>query len=704
MRAHDLDALCARAGIERAYIDHFGQRHEVAPQTIETIADAMGLFAAAAPPATLAPVTVWRIEHGPPEIELMLPATAAPTRIVWQVLEEQGGKHAGELGFADLALAAASAPDTACRKLWLPALPLGYHRLVVACEGAGTSEALLIVVPARAYLPPRLARGAGVWGIAAQLYALRSERDWGIGDFGDLLALVRHAADGGADIIGLNPLHALDLDAPERASPYAPNSRIFLNPLYVDVEAIPDYRDGAAARRRVASPAFQAELRKARGADLVDYATVARLKRAALEQVYDSFRRRHRAAPTARGRAFREFQRSGGDMLRRFCIFQALRAARARDDASQRDWRNWPAPYRDPGSSAVAAFAARNRRKIAFFEYLQWVADDQLTACAAAAQDGGMAIGLYRDMAVGVDAGAAEAWATQDVVVGGWSIGAPPDALARNGQDWGLSPLNPVALRRAQYRPFIEIVRANMRHAGALRIDHVLGLWRSFWIRQGETAARGAYVRNPFHDLVGILALESHRARCVVIGEDLGTVPEGLRGELERAGILSYRLLYFEQDGGRFRRPRDYPRTALAAVTTHDLPMLPAYWSGADIALRSELGLLPDVRQERERRAADRAALWAALREEGLVQGGPSDAAPVEAAYRYLARTRSHIVMLHLEDALGITAQINVPGTVDQHPNWRRRWPADLDAMFREPRVRALLRAMERERPKPRGH
>jgi 4-alpha-glucanotransferase/(1->4)-alpha-D-glucan 1-alpha-D-glucosylmutase len=714
MPSDALDELCERSGIERVYHDGMGERHEVDAETIRALAGAIGISdnaeSTARKETPLEPVTVWRVEDGPPEIMVTLSAAMDETRIAWELVEEMGQSHAGEEKFAPLDLVESfelGGRQWQRRKMRLPLPPLGYHRLRMTLDGtaASSAEALLIVVPSRAYLPPELESGSGLWGISVQLYAVRSHYDWGIGDFGDLTELVRRASAAGAGAVGLNPLHALYLDEPERASPYSPSSRIFLNPLYIDVEAVPDYAECDAARRLVNASEFQTGIHALRSEGLVDYVAVAQHKRSALALLYGSFRQRHLARQTGRGRAFRAFQRGEGEALRRFAIFQVLRETRARDELAQRYWRNWPAPYCDPTSPAVARFAAQNAQAIEFFEYLQWIAHEQLAGCAAAARDAGMPIGLYRDLAVGVDAGAGEAWAAQETVVGGWSVGAPPDAWNRRGQDWGLAPLSPVALRRAQYRPFVDIVRANMRHAGALRIDHVLGLWRSFWIRHGDEPVHGAYVRYPFSDLIGILALESHRAKCVVIGEDLGTVPDGLRAELERAGILSYRLLYFERDeNSRFRPPQDYPRSSLVAVSTHDLPTLPAYWSGADIALQAQLGFLGDADKEaaeRQQRQTDLAALSGALREQGLIDDGIPEQAPVEAAYRFLARTPGRVVMVHLEDALGITDQVNVPGTLNQHPNWQRRWPVDLAAIFRDARVRSLFRALASERPSP---
>jgi (1->4)-alpha-D-glucan 1-alpha-D-glucosylmutase len=607
-----LDALCARAGIERVYHDQFGARHEASAETVRAIAAALGNDAA--PPASL--------------------ATAQP-------------------------------------------------------------------LPARAYLPAALDAGPGIWGIAVQLYALRGARDWGIGDFGVLADFAARAAAAGAGAVGLNPLHALHLDEPERASPYSPSSRRFLNPLYVDVEAVPEFAESVAAQQRVRSAAFQAELARLRAAEMVDYRGVAACKLGALALLHASFAERRAGGETERGRMFRAFRESEGTALRRFAVFQALREERGRIDPVQRAWRNWPSELRSPHSPAVAAFAAEHAARIGFFEYLQWIAHEQLGACAKAAA--AMAVGLYRDLAVSVDPDSGEAWAEQEAIVSGFSIGAPPDSWNTKGQDWGLAPLNPLALRRLGFRPFADLLRANMRHAGALRIDHVLGLWRTFWIRHGDVPSRGAYVRYPFDELVAVLVAESQRARCIAIGEDLGTIPPGLREALAHAGVLSYRLLYFEREGSVPRPPAHYPRQALIAVGTHDLPPLAGYWRGDDLTIRAELGFFPDsgqIAEERARRDGDRAALAGVLRAEGLLGESVPEAPPIVAAYRYLARAPSRILMVQIEDALGLTGQINVPGTPDAPPNWRRRLPLDTAAIFAAPEAQELFAALNAERPR----
>ncbi len=358
---------------------------------------------------------------------------------------------------------------------------------------------------------------------------------------------------------------------------------------------------------------------------------------------------------------------------------------------------------RRPDGAGVAAFDAAHPDDVEFFLYLQWEADRQLAAVAEAGRQAGLAVGLYRDVALGASPDGAEAWGYQDSLVFGAEVGAPPDAFNPAGQGWGLPPFDPHALREAAYAPFIDLLRANMRHAGAVRIDHVMGLARQFWIPAGGSPADGAYMRFPLEDLLGILALESRRHRCVVIGEDLGTVPDGFRDRLAQAGVLSYRLLYFERGGdGAFMPPDHYPALSLAAVATHDLPPLPGYWSGHDIETRARLGLLASSGAERaakRERVTDRDALANMLRAHGGLSdaGHPSPDDIALAAYRFLARAPSHLLMVRPEDILGLMEQTNLPGTRDEHPNWKRRLPLTVEALAADPRLRRLAAMLAAE-------
>lgn len=582
----------------------------------------------------------------------------------------------------------------------------GYHELAI--HAPGRSEGWLckvIVVPEQAYEPAALQQGARSWGVSVQLYALRSERNWGIGDFGDLKRLAWKAGRRGADLVGLNPLHALFPSDPAQYSPYRPSNRSFLNVLYIDVPAIEDATDCEPLQRLVRDPAFAARLEKLRSMARVDYAAVAEVKLAALRMLYDQFRTAHLGKGTARARAFQAFVAEAGPALETHALFEALHAHFARRDTGSAGWHDWPPEYRDPCSDAVMRFALKHRDTIDFYQYLQWIADAQLADAHGAALDAGMRIGLYRDLAVGVSPGGSEAWANQQLYAAGANIGAPPDPLALNGQDWGLPPLDPRRLRRQSYAEFSRLMRANMRDCGALRIDHVMGLLRLWWVPETSDATDGAYVYYPFRELLGIVALESERSRCLVIGEDLGTVPDDIREALPAAAIYSYRVLMFEKrPDGSFKAPGEYPRRALATVSTHDLPPLYSFWDLSDIALREKLSLYPDEHtagQSTTERLRDRQALLEALAEQGL---GHHDAETIDeqavaAIHRYLARSEAAIVMAQPEDWLGMTDPVNVPGTsTDEFPNWRRKLTTDIDGMLDHPGARTVFAALNAER------
>jgi (1->4)-alpha-D-glucan 1-alpha-D-glucosylmutase len=587
------------------------------------------------------------VTAGSPEwrVPLRLPEALAGAALTWHVTSETGERSEGRFTGA----------------LALPAtLPCGYHELEIRRGGITLGAALLAVTPPRCYMPAALEGGGRSWGPAVQLYAVRSARNWGIGDFTDLRTIVAQWGERGAGVVGVNPLHALFPHRPEHASPYAPSSRLFLNVLYIDVEAVPELAECGEVAGAIAAPAFQARLARLREAPLVDYAGVAAAKLDMLERLYADFRARHLAADSPRAAAFRAFQAAGGANLRRHAQFEAAAA-----DA--------PAE---------------------FFEYLQWLADAQLAAAAADCEARGLGVGLYLDLAVSVDRAGAEARANPDLYAEA-SIGAPPDLYNRNGQDWGLPPPRPEALARARYAPFIATLRANMRHAGALRIDHVMGLARLFCVPAGRPPAEGAYVRYPLEDLLGLLALESERNRCMVIGEDLGTVPPELREALAARGVLSYRVLLFEREaGGGFLPPRAYPRDALVTATTHDLPTIAGFLEGRDIEVRRAAGLLADPAAEAAARAADRAHLAAALAAEAL------DEPEADAVHEFLARTPSRLMMAQLEDLLGVRDAVNLPGTSDaEQPNWRRKLPIALEAMADDPRFARLTALVARTRP-----
>ena len=644
-----------------------------------------------------------------PEVAVALPEQAAAenaTAVGWTLGLEGGERREGRGESGDLRRAPV---------LTLPAnLPLGYHRLTVSI-GDVSASAQLIVVPHRCYLPEELnGPDRRVWALTTQLYALRSERNWGIGDFTDLALIATGAARREARALGLNPLHALFPAEPRHISPYSPSSRRFLNDLYIDVEAVPEFAECEAARAMVADPAFRGQLEAARAAPLVDHAAVAACKCPVLKTLWEHFRDRHLDADpdralTDRGDAFRRFQREGGTALLQFAVFQALHEHFLREGAGF-SWRDWPEPYRDPSSPEVGAFAAEHSDRVECFQYLQWEADRQLGDAARMGQAAGLSIGLYRDLAVGVDGNGAEAWADQELLVPGASVGAPPDLLNMKGQNWGLVPINPIALRRRAYEPFVAVLRANMRHAGALRIDHVMALTHLYWIPPGAEPSAGGYVEYPFEDMLGIVALESQRQRCLVVGEDLGTVPEGFRERMHDANVLSYRVLVFERRAdGSFIPPNEYPSLATASVATHDIATLKGYWLGNDIGWRERLNLYPNDEAraaDRQNRMRERRLLVDALVREGVLPPDaidellPADDSPVytsalaEAVHRLLGHSNARLMLVQVEDAVGEAEQANLPGTVDEHPNWRRKLSITVEDLLKDEWFKQLTAAL----------
>ena len=520
----------------------------------------------------------------------------------------------------------------------------------------------LIVVPERAYVPPEL-ENEPAWGIAAQLYSLRSARNDGVGDFGDLAQLASMAGQLGASAVALNPLHALHLSNPAAASPYAPLSRRYLNALYIDVHA-------AASEFGVSLEGF--DTRTLQDAPLVEYRGVAAYKLDALERCFEHLRER---------RPWRDFA-TDNPGLRDVARYEAIMEELSALDDDVYSWQQWPAQLQDARSVAVERFAAQHADRVEFFVFLQWLADRQLASAARAAST--MPIGLYRDLAVEPDLASADVWSDPSAYALGLSVGAPPDPLNAAGQNWGLPPFHPRVLRERAYQPFVELLRANMRHAGALRIDHVMGLKRLFCIPRALADAGGAYVNYDFEAILGIVALESVRNRCMIVGEDLGTVPDGFRERTTQARIFSCRVLYFEREwDGRFRAPGDYPAEAVASTGTHDLPTLAGWWETTDGATREQL--------------------LDAFRSVGIEVDGDRLTALLVGAYRYLARSRSRLVLLQLEDGIGSLDQVNVPGTVDEEPNWQRKLAVPVDALPAHPIFAAIVRALREERPRKGG-
>ena len=556
------------------------------------------------------------------------------------------------------------------RRVALPPLPAGRYRLLA--DGSD-SMCHLTVAPPRCHLPVSLRAGGRATGIAVQLYSLRrGQGDQGIGDLTDLADLAREAGALGAAAIGLNPLHALFPQDRTRASPYHPSDRRFLEPLCIDVTALPIESPGLRAALAEAAPVFAA-LAPGR---LVDYPAVWEAKRRVLEAAFAAFRP---------GPDYAAFVAASGDALLGFARFQAIA------EIHGADWRIWPEPLRDPSSPAVARAAPPGRVDFALF--LQWLADRQLAAAAAACD--AMTIGLYRDLAVGAAPDGTEAWAAGPLLLHGVSVGAPPDPLGPQGQIWGLPAPDPRLLRASGYAPFVELLRANMRHAGALRIDHVMGLARLFLVPDGGRAQDGTYLAYPLRDLLGQVALESVRARCLVVGEDLGTVPDGIRAALAEHDVLSYQVLRFARDWHGLRPPSRYPVNAVACAATHDVATLAGWWDGGDISERAALGLLDAGAEAAERRAreAEKAELLAILSAEKIDLGDGL----LVAVQTLLARTPCRLVLVQADDLAGEEMGVNLPGTDRERPKWRRRLGVDVAELGRK------ARALPWTRKGPRG-
>lgn len=545
---------------------------------------------------------------------------------------------------------------------WPDHLPSGTFELCFGDDGAADTVPLIVAPMAYSGEFDRC------WILAVQLYGVRSDRNWGIGDFTDLADLIDIAGDFGASGIGLNPLHALFDNHPQDCSPYSPNSRMFLNPLYLDVEKVPGF----------AGNVDQEELAALRGHQLVDYAGVAALKWRTLRAAYEQFAQ---DPASSDHRRFDLFRQERGALLRRFAGFEVLRHRLGEP------WWQWPPQWQQPDDALLAEMAAGpDAHVIGFIEYVQWCAEEQLQACQQRATGRGMAVGLYLDVAVGVQGNGFDAWNEQVAISRLLSVGAPPDALNTTGQNWGLAGFNAAGLEARAFAPFREMLRASMRHAGAIRLDHVLGLNRLYLVPHGFTAADGVYVKMPFAALLAVAAQESLDNRCVIIGEDLGTVPEGFRDQLADYGLWSYLVMMFERDGdGSFRDSSRYIPNALVTFNTHDLPTF-AGWSGfSDLVLKRSLGLDPGESDDSRRYAI--AQLREALQREGVSH------ADFTGVVEFLARTPSRLMAIALEDLLGVVEQPNIPGTTVENPNWRRRLPVAVGLLSRAIDVDGLKQA-----------
>ena len=696
----ELARLARAYGIATAFTDWKGRDTPVAEATLRAVLAALDApaespeeIAAALAERTLAP---WRrllppfvVTRDSAEADVTVHVRAGAAVAVWAELETGARVDAVQIDHREQDREVDGRLVSAAGFRLPAGLPLGYHRLV-AVSGEERAESTLIVTPAFLGLPEALGERT-TWGLATQLYSVRSRGSWGIGDLTDLTDLaVWSASRHGAGYVLVNPMHAAEPSPPLEPSPYLPTSRRFFNPLYLRVERIAEYADLPApelARLRALHQELAAEVEKA---DLIDRDRAWAAKESALRTLY--------AAGRTAGRelAFRAYCAAEGEGLSDFACWSALTVALGRD------WRNWPEDYHDPRSPQVRRFRDENTAEIDYHRWLQWCLDEQFRNAQAAARSAGMELGIVHDLAVGVNPAGADAWSLGSTFARGVSVGAPPDQFTQLGQDWGQPPLRPDRLAETAYRPFRDLVAGILRHAGGIRVDHIIGLFRLWWVPRGGSAAEGTYVAYDHEAMIGILALEARRAGAVVIGEDLGTVEPWVRDYLTERGILGTSVLWFEQDwstpGGMPYPPEQWREYCLASVTTHDLPPTAGYLAGDHVRLRHRLGLLTEsLEAELAHDAAEREQWFAVLRAEGLLAEGEDDPdAVLLALHRFLVRTPSRLRNLALVDAVGERRTQNQPGTVDEYPNWRvplggpDGQPLLLEDVFASPRAAAL--------------
>jgi 4-alpha-glucanotransferase len=643
----DLYTKAKNLGIQTEFLDGQGHRHVTDEKALKIILDALPVRK---PYRFLEQAVV--VRSGRPARTELGHAATFPVR--WKIVAGLKVIAAGETGDRVIA--------------WPADLPVGAYRLHLTDAASFTEEAPLIVAPPRAF-DGDFNR---CWLLAAQLYGVRSARNWGIGDFTDLAGLIELAGDLGADGVGLNPLHALFDDRPADCSPYSPNSRLFLNALYIDVEKLPEFHRGVFAKS-------SKDVARLRASDTVDYIGVAELKWRALRLAFETFK----ADPDhARRQDFEKFRAERAPLLSRFACFEVLR------HKFDKPWWEWPEQWRKPDDVRLAKMrAGSDAAECEFVEFVQWIADRQLQSCRDLAVRRGMKVGLYLDVAVGVQTDGFDAWNEQVAISRHLAVGAPPDPLNTSGQNWGLAGFNAAGLEIKSFEPYRDMLRASMRYAGAIRLDHVLGLKRLYLVPHGFAADNGVYVQMPFEALLAATALESVAHRCVVIGEDLGTVPKGFREQIADWGIWSYQVMMFERDDqGKFCGIDHYSSNALVTFNTHDLSTYAGWRSFSDLALKRSLGIDPGETDDARWRAL--AMLTEVLRHHGI------DRHDLNAVVGFLARTRSRLLAISLEDLLGVTDQPNIPGTVNEHPNWRQRLPLAIDEIASAIDVPALKTAV----------
>ncbi len=699
---HPIQQAATLLGVEQGFWDIWGKRHEAPDDVLKAILHSLGLDTASDKSLEQA-LELRRTEDWtrmlPPTLVVLqedasflisVPNSLAAVRVHASIEFEEGGTREVSVSLAESPVAEEGAVNHEIyvkKEISLGAgLPLGYHRILLNISGRPKSEARLVVCPSRAFQPQWLQNGKAA-GIAVSLYGVRSSRNWGCGDCTDLRHLIDWAADDlGVSFVALNPLHAIPNRQPYNTSPYLPNSIFYRNHIYLDLEAIDDFKSSTCARRIADSPKVQLEMAALRDSQYVEYERISRLKMRFLKLLFRNFLTVEFRRQTDRAKAFQAYVDREGKLLDMFAVHSALDEAIHKSDPNVWNWHAWPSHYQDPDSPETRAFAKENWRTVLLHKYIQWQLNLQFEQTQAYALTRGLSIGLYHDLALATDRFGSDLWAHRSFYAEGCRVGSPPDDFSPKGQDWSFPPPNSVRHFEDGYRLFAESIRKASAHGGALRIDHVMRFFRLYWIPDGKQATEGTYVQDRFNDLVRVLALESVRGQFIVVGEDLGTVPDQTRDILRQFGVLSYRLFYFERDrDGRFNRPLDYPRQALVSASTHDLPTLAGFWQNADIDARRAAGVIGDEHSYRaalDERASEKQKILTLLKELGLLpEWVPWDSQQVpelngelhNAIIGFLASTPSQLLVVNQEDLFKDVDQQNLPGTTAEHPNWRNK-------------------------------
>lgn len=703
----NLDKLLYWRGIATEYFNFRGELIKVSTENQMRLLHAMGVdtsselvVAKQAYEFDIAPWQSWLSPFELTEVgelsafEVNLPPEYLTESFVYRIVLENGAVREGKFipeHFQETGDYLYKSTRYSRRSIVVHDIPIGYHQLSVYCEKSPKtkSQSQFVVVPSKAYTPAWVKKNERPWGIIVQLYTLRSARNWGIGDFSDLKLLITESAAAGVDMIGLNPLHALRHPVEHHCSPYSPSDRRFLNPLYIDPEIEPDYDKNLHDILPV--------LVRLRAQEKVAYAAVSSTKYTVYREMYAVFVARELGFNSSRANGFQQFVNGGGHALEDFCLFQVLTEI----TGQQLDTMD---------EQQIVAAKDRYQEQMRFHAYLQWMANEQLEACQRHAKQLGMRIGLMRDLAVGADGGGGEVSTNRNLFCRSAAVGAPPDQLAIQGQNWGLPPMDPAALRQSGFEHFITLLRTNMAHCGALRMDHAMSLMRLWWCPPGHTADYGAYVHYPFREMLGLLKLESVRNHCMVIGEDMGVVPAEFRQALIDGDIFTNKLFYFEKlENGSFRPPKQYEAHSLAMLTNHDVPTITSWWSASDLQLRHSLDLLEegvDYEQVLVERDMEKVRLLEWLESLGLVKrddfckltSQPMQLSFASALLHGVSQCSSQLFVVQLEDLELLDEPVNVPGTSYQYPNWQRKLAVPLEILFSDDRVQSLLRAIAIER------